>query len=499
MPARLLAVMVLALLAWLPVTAVPAAAGLGDVAARLGLGPAAASDGLEAAAGAMRGAPVEAERTALAVAGSDVGHWRLVNRAGEPFTAADGTELARALRTLAPEADSEGQRLTLYLAEDMVFRHPAMLEALPAKARLLVVLGEEARPVLRAGSGKGRRIHVEVRPRLLIEAGERSLFAATLAGLDRPLARSRIRAIALEPGGPTAVPRAPRVDPKTRRALPDAIDPGHLDPGLGALRGQTVVVTGRIDGDRLLFKPAAGPESNIALADLLRAAAGADLNLVLLGTTSSRQPGTRNWLWQTVEVASLERAAERPSLGGFLIALAGEAAVVLVRPERQADGRLLLELRPRAVGGDGPVGTLTEAVAGTWSDIVSETAGRLSVGSVRASLVAASRQAELDRRLLPGIPSLLQLGYIGVLVLGLLALPTVAGWWRRIWPPELAAEYANRAGYHAARLVRALVFVALFLPLAALPAVAARIAGLAAGLRRPAASAPGPGPGQQGA
>jgi hypothetical protein len=51
--------------------------------------------------------------------------------------------------------------------------------------------------------------------------------------------------------------------------------------------------------------------------------------------------------------------------------------------------------------------------------------------------------------------------------LGLLGVPVSQVWWRRIWPPEAATDYAGRTGYLAARAVRALAFLLIFLPLTA--------------------------------
>jgi hypothetical protein len=62
---------------------------------------------------------------------------------------------------------------------------------------------------------------------------------------------------------------------------------------------------------------------------------------------------------------------------------------------------------------------------------------------------------------------------LGTLLLGLLASATSGRWWSRLWPPEERSEYAQSAGYWAAASVRAAVFVLLFAPVAALPALVA--------------------------
>jgi hypothetical protein len=86
-------------------------------------------------------------------------------------------------------------------------------------------------------------------------------------------------------------------------------------------------------------------------------------------------------------------------------------------------------------------------------------------------MLSAERQQELDRRLVAGIPSDIQTGYLLLAFLGLLGLPVSRAWWQRLWPRESAAEYALRSGYWAARVVRGGAFLLLFLPLTA-PATA---------------------------
>ena len=86
---------------------------------------------------------------------------------------------------------------------------------------------------------------------------------------------------------------------------------------------------------------------------------------------------------------------------------------------------------------------------------------------LEASVRSAERQTELDQRLIPGIPSDFQAGYLVLVLLGLFGVPISRAWWRRLWPPEAASEYAGRAGYWAARAVRGGVFLLLFLPLTA--------------------------------
>src|SRR5262249_59461755 len=123
------------------------------------------------------------------------------------------------------------------------------------------------------------------------------------------LGKGRGGVVAPGPGGPPRLPASPRMDPVTRRARVDIIDPASLPAALGTVSGQTVLVTGRVDARLLYIQPASGAERSILLADLFRAAEETDVNLIVLRAASTpRQPGGRNWLWQQVEVRGLEQA-----------------------------------------------------------------------------------------------------------------------------------------------------------------------------------------------
>jgi hypothetical protein len=95
--------------------------------------------------------------------------------------------------------------------------------------------------------------------------------------------------------------------------------------------------------------------------------------------------------------------------------------------------------------------------------------GRIAVAGIEADLRDKDRQTELDWRLIPAIPSVIQIGYLASLGMGLFGLGTAWRWWGRVWPPEERGEYGGRIGYGAARGARAVLFTLVFLPLVGLP------------------------------
>ncbi len=412
----------------------------------------------------------------LAIEATQVGHWRLVNRRGEPFTASGADELARGIEILAPAASARPERLVLHLTADTVFRHRGAIGgALPEAARLAVAIDGRAFPLVRIGRGAEQRFGIELERGLVLEAEHRAQFDEVRWQLRRPLVRSRVRTLAFSPGGPTHIARAPKVDAGSRRAMPDAVDPQHIGGAMAGLAGQTVLAAGRLDGDRLRFVPATGLEATIDIGRLAAAARSADVNLIALATTSPRQPGTRNWLLQRVALAQFDKALEKPNLGAFLHALAGEPHQLLVRVTAHQGERVELLLTPQTSPASDTVETLTKAVSGTFSGLLPETAGSVAVLGLAAFLPSADRQQELSWRLLPYVPAWLQLGYAMLFAVGLGMAGTLRGWWRKVWPPEVRSEYGGPFGHGLAMGVRSLLYVLLFNPLMALPALLAGV------------------------
>jgi hypothetical protein len=424
---------------------------------------------LDNMAGYIKALPHRPDSHALAAAATPEGHWRIVNKSGETFTAASPEELRRAFAVLAPEAAGAESRLALYLTEETVFRQQASLKDLPKGATLHVVIDKEAYRLIRKSEASGERLFAEVRPNLVVELSHRGLFDEAVFQLARPLKKANIRVIALQPGGPATFSVSPRLESATGRAVTDVIDPDRLRYAMSTIRGQTALVTGRLEGELIYFKPASGPERSLLIKDLTAAAEAADVNLIILKSSSARQPGTRNWLWLRAEVKGLSQALDRATLSDFLSALAGDGRMVVTATPR-GPLRTTLDVRPAR---DLPGGS-SSPISDAFADIVSDLAGRVVTSGVEASMVGGDRQRELDSRLLPGIPSQIQFGYLGLLILGLFGLPVARGWWQRLWPDERREEYGGTVGYWAAKLSRSGLLLLVFAPLIAIASAPAQ-------------------------
>jgi hypothetical protein len=406
----------------------------------------------------VRALTVRPDVVALAAQGTPEGHWRFVNKAGELFTVATPDEMKNVVPVLSPEA-RPGARLALYVTQDTVLRDRVALKALPAGIDLNVVAEGQSYRLLRRSEPAGERFFADVRSNLVVGMGDRRLFDETLWQLARPLHKASVRVLALEPGGPTTLPSSPRVDLATKRALIDTLDPAYLAAAMSSVADQTLVIIGRIDHDLLTVKPASGPEQSLVAKDLFKAAADADVNLVVLTTATARQPVGRNGLWQKAADDALKNA----QIADFLNALGAPnrrlAAVALPHGKRT-----LLELVP---AGNLPAITAARPVAELVAGAVAEITARTPITSVQASLRNADRQQEYDQRFVPGIPSEVQIVYGLLVVFGLFGVPVSRDWWQRLWPPEVASEYAGQTGYWAACATRWLAFALIFVPLTA--------------------------------
>ncbi len=125
------------------------------------------------------------------------------------------------------------------------------------------------------------------------------------------------------------------------------------------------------------------------------------------------------------------------------------------------------------------------------TDLVSGVTGSAQVTSLEAHLTSTARRQELAARLVPGIPAMAQVLYLAGLILALPGLGILRQWWTGVWPPEARGDYGGGFGWMAARAVRGLAFVAVFMPLLGLSATLwqlATLAGAAVRSRRPPAT-----------
>jgi hypothetical protein len=366
-------------------------------------------------------------------------------------------------------ADNTAGRFTFYVDEETVFRRQDAVAALPEPIDVRLAHGERTHAVLR---GEGQ-LHAVLERGLVVALDDAGAFAEAAWQLARSINKGGIRILSLDSGGSQQLARTPPRDAASGLPLPETVDPGGLGWALSGLSGQTVVITGKVEGTLLRYAAASGPERTADIADLLAAAEKADVNLILLQADKALQPGVRNTFWQQTEVGGLGEALRGASLGDFLAALCGGKRTMLVRAMPDTYGRTRVSIVPAPSGIglaiDEPAGTL-DSMTGLMTEIAAGLMGRIASSSIEISARSRERQQELDARIVPGIPAALQLGYVVLIGIGVMGLPVALGWWRRLLPLRPRAAFGSGVALRLDRAWRIPAFSLLFLPLVALPA-----------------------------
>ena len=434
---------------------------------------------LKAATAALRTLPTNPAAPTLAAHATPEGHWLFTNASSETFTAGTPAELKRVPDVLAPGAKDGFASLRILLSRDSLFAGPAVLKELPPTQALFVALDGET---VDARLTPRNTIAVLLRPNVTLEATTKETFLEALAQLRRPLDAARMRILSATPGAPPTLPASPKFDAAQNGAAIDPIEPDHLAAALSAIPRQTAILTARIDGANLAVLPPSGPERTIPLAGLTAAADAADVDLLILHADPPRQPGGRNWLWQRIQVSGLDHATKRGTLADFLDQLAAGRSAFAVTVVAESDTRTRLTAAPlptTIATSQGMTDWLKQAAGMMTGAVTSQVTGAVQPASVHASLVSTARRQTLAHRLIPALPASAPLLYAFAALLGLAGLPVAKRWWRKIWPMESRADYPDARGYTLARLIRTAAFLAIFLPLAAIPAVVTRLLTLA--------------------
>jgi hypothetical protein len=429
------------------------------------VGPKRSGKGLSAIdeAGAhLKTLPASRQSRAVAAELTNEDHWRLRNAEGETFTAATPEELSRGLRVLAPLTE-EAAKQVLLLTGNTLFKDTAKLKSLPPDAELNALIERRVYGLHRRLVNGVEHYSLDVGGGVRVPIRGRAEVHEMLWQLARPVDLAALRVLALEPGATGLLKRARPPDPAPGRVAVEAVDPDRLPHMLSAVARGTIVVTGRMNGQTLHFKPSSGPERTLMLDLLRQATAANDVNLVVIGSASARQPGTRNRFWQRVALTPIDGPRSKRALPDLIGQLTGGIPVETDAVDMQ-ELRTAFQLTGLARGG---AGGWTAPVSETWRDLAPEVTGTIVASGLSLDLTSRSRQLELDARFVPGIPSLVQIAYLALVVVGLAGLGIAREWWQRIWPLEARSDYARRTGYWAARTVRNVAFLLIFMPLVA--------------------------------
>lgn len=125
---------------------------------------------------------------------------------------------------------------------------------------------------------------------------------------------------------------------------PESVTASDLAGQLKRVRGQTVLVTGRVDGNRLIYRTGSG-ESSIGLGEIRIAGAEADVNLLVVDTGSSAQPSSAGVL-RSGGFKPLAEALDARTYGEFLQRLAPRGQDFIVDANRTGRGHVAYSIAP---------------------------------------------------------------------------------------------------------------------------------------------------------
>ena len=412
------------------------------------------SVGLEGAARIIPKLPATAQKGAVAAEALEGGAWRFRNAAGDTITATGPEGVRGALTGLAPDLAASGDRLSFYLSQDAAFTGAASLDAFPDGAKLHVLVDDQPYPLLRSGKGEAARLFAEIDSNAVVAMADEKLFGEAMWQLKRPLGKSGVRVASLEAGGPKFLPGAGL---RSAEGLPqaEAIDAAAFASGLSAMRGQTLIVTGQIDGEALKFTGISGASGSVPVAGLMAAARKQDVNILLLDAGTPKQPGGTTWLWQERGIAHLDKAMEQASLGDFISALGRGQGRLEIAADWGDSGHVRLTAAPAraatpAASGEAESAGIGERTLDFAAELTKSLAGQVVPSSATASLNSRDTQWDLDNRLIPGIPAWLQYWYAINWVAGLLGFSQARWWWRGITRTRAAVlSWPWRALYEA--------------------------------------------------
>jgi hypothetical protein len=313
------------------------------------------------------------------------------------------------------------------MTEDTLLGKGIRFRALPEGAERHIVVGENSYPLL---SAAGEPRYAQIRPNVGVEVYGNPLLKQALGSLAEPLRKAGVRLLVLEPGGNRTMPQDPPADPG-KAAQGERIDPASLATALAGLpAGQTLVVCAGGEGDLIRVRPTAEPERSLPIGEIVAAAEGADVTLIVLQFTSTLQASAAG----VVACPDGGRPAPELTLADIL-----DAAVA---QSRQAPVAVALAGRRRALD------------ATAIGDLASGTEIRLG----------DARQRQLGPSFLANLPVPFPALYLGMLMLGWLGTPVARNWWAKVWNAGDAAEYPGRAGYWAACVASFLAFALVFQP-----------------------------------
>lgn len=408
-----------------------------------------------------------------------LGHWRFVDASGRQVTAEGTDEVAAAFRWMAPTGASvpaDGPSGILLVPLETARSAPEVLRQVPSNLTLAASVGGRHIPVLLADDGT---VYGAAAQRVLVPLLDTTFAAEILWHLRRPFGQSSVVLLSLDADStpearppndgiakPTDAETADKNDASEAAAstplLLQRVVRDRLATVFADLAERSVILTGQVASDHLEFadavestainaedRPGGSKSHRIALSDLRAMAERQAIHLMVIDTGATAQPGETTYLWRARALAGLDDAAHEPTLARMLDALStgaplvvkstrvalvddGDGASPLTTPE--TTGAVTLAVRPApelaALVRQSLLDDAGALALGLWTDLVATTTDDLSARGFQLVLPTQATLRERQLRILPGIPAVWQLAYLGLLAVGLVGAVIAWQWWR---------------------------------------------------------------------
>ena len=429
-------------------------------------------------------AAVETVRTRSDVKGDDavvlqvdqVGHWTMANLSGELFTAANDAEFKTGLKQLVPKSvDLPTRTASFFLAPTAVFSHPQHVAKLPSRHPRALVSNQRIHPLETLVPELPEQMYVRAAANVYLPLTNRDVFRDLAWQMEqRPGSAARARLLSLNANATMPLPAALAAGDAVR-LVSEQVNPYDFAAALSALRGQTVIVSGKRDGKYLAFNAADHDEQSVLVSDLKRAARTADVNLILVNAQTSSQPGPRTLTFSDSSISGVDVTTARGTFAELISAMAGSASGPMILTAGPASSsHRVLTAQPLTTAQ--PKSTLTstwETVRSWWRTTVTSMTGDVDAQGITMVLRQPTYQIEMDRRIVTWLPSWVAFTYLGLAAVGLLLFVSTQRWWRRFVPaprPPLGNAPLKFAFYRLVLMLERLAFILVGAPLLAVPA-----------------------------
>ena len=401
--------------------------------------------GIEDAARMARRLPDATDASRLALVPGEGKTWKLVPHEGEAISLSSLDDLNHSFDDIhfsskngpsksgVKTRDAKAARRNLYhvaVREEDFFKLRDQIGDLPDGVTLqLMRRSGKAYPLAAVMEDGASRLMIRLNGNILLNPATAHALDANIDFLRRGINRSDLKIGSFGKTSPkTAAKRTDRVI---------SLDAGLLDASLARMKNRTLMITGKIHMDAATSLNSLAVKEgktirNIPLASLEQAAQRQRVNLILVDSTSSLQPG-KSWFSKTGMEKRFAAAQQSVTQQDLLEAMAPSKADIVINASEGGKNRIMMATRYRP--GNKIASPASAAGTGDYSlkGWLLDASFRAGLHQVRASVEDPSYTREMESRWLPWVSNMALIGSIIAIVAFLAISAQTWHWWMAIW------------------------------------------------------------------